>query len=156
MKHRMAFTVLALLLVSLLGSASALAQEFPPMMMDLEAWFLDFFQVSEDEIEPLANLAYVHQEGNDNSSEQVQQGENLRAFVYQSGDENQVQQWQTGWGHWAGTYQMGNRNSAVIQQVGTDNWAGTYQLGDANTVRIEQSGLSFTALVTQIGHGNSA
>ena len=108
--------------------------------MDLETWFTTFFQVPEDEIEPFANLAFVYQEGNDNSSEQIQQGENNRAYVYQYGEGNYVQQWQNGWGNWAGAYQVGNRNNAVIHQVGTSNWAGTYQLGDANTARIEQSG----------------
>jgi len=99
MRQKMALFVLVLLVAGLLGSAQAQAQELQPMTpMDLETWFTNFFQVPEDEIEPFANLAFVYQEGNDNSSEQIQQGENNRAYVYQYGEGNYVQQWQNGWG----------------------------------------------------------
>lgn len=157
LKQRTTLVVLALLLVGMLANASALAQH-PELgqPIDLADWFADFFQHSEDELEPYVNLVYIFQNGYENSSEPVQQGEDNRIYVYQNGDSNVAEQWQSGVGNWSGVYQLGNRNFAATHQIGTGNWAGIYQAGDANTARIQQSGNNFSALVTQIGIGNSA
>ena len=156
-KQQILFIVLVLLMVGLLTSTSALAHHLELMQpMELEDWLHSLFQSSENEVEPYVNLAYVYQNGNDNGSEQIQQGEDNRAYVYQNGDGNVAEQWQSGVGNWAGVYQLGNRNVAISHQMGTSNWAGIYQVGDTNTARIQQSGNNFSAFVTQIGNGNSA
>src|SRR5690554_4089259 len=134
----MVLSVLALLVVSLFTGANALAYETETAIpFNLGVWFDDFFQTSAEEAEPGANLAYIYQNGNDNSSEQVQEGLDNRAYIYQNGDGNVAEQWQSGVGNWAGAYQLGNYNTVVTQQLGTQNWAGTYQVGNANTATIQ-------------------